>query len=236
MEIRHNKFNPLPKSQHTLSQSELSQQLGKRQISPATPDRKSGSIAGIADPQLEAQQLAAAVEQLSFDADKRFKQHIVGMERTQGAMLTSVNEFNSFKDALIATDPGLDLSDLDLYQQEDGTLRLGSETLSRGQLAIFEDKLAENDALKQAMSDLHSGAALAANRHGNGSKGFVELSAEDFSGTLRLNALAEKFSSQFDPQGFGQDRSTLEQRIFIDPILFADYLAQSVTSRVDILV
>jgi|GEM_PF-6670265 len=231
MEISRNKFNPIQSNQNTLSQSELSRQLDNRQVTPETP--KNSAVASIADPKAEAKKLNDAVNQLSIDADKQLKQHLVAMEKTQKAMLTSVNEFNAFKEEQAAANPGLDLSDLDLYQQEDGMLRLSSENLTSRQLSLLEDKLAENEVLKQAMSELHTGAALAANRNRDPSRQAAEFSAQDFSGTLRLNELAEKFSSLFDAEGFGKDRVSLEERISIDSLLFTDYLAESVTPRVD---
>lgn len=170
-------------------------------------------------------------KRLDEEVSQRTKKYIADMANTQAALSTSVDEFASFKAAQQAKTPQLDLSQLDLYQQKDGTLKLTGANLSASQLTELEQQIAGNQKLVDAFTELHDGIANGL-KHRD-SVGYGDLRANDLRGSLRLNELTERYSNQFRPDGFGQDYTTMSEQLNADTGLFAHFLLASVNPKID---
>ncbi|QTL34387.1 hypothetical protein [Pseudoalteromonas viridis] len=173
-------------------------------------------------------------KRLDEEASRRTLSYVTEMKRTQSALQTSVEEFAAFKEAQLAENPGLDLSNLDLSLQKDGSLKLTASNLSASQLASLEQKLADNDKLKNAFTQVHSGIISGLKHRDSGSN--ADLQKNDLHGALRLNELTERFSEQFHPDGFGQDYTTLSQQLNSETGLFGHFLLESVNPKISVMV
>ncbi|CAM3717091.1 MULTISPECIES: hypothetical protein [Pseudoalteromonas] len=169
-------------------------------------------------------------KRLDEEASQRTLQYMEDMKKTQSALKTSVDEFAAFKEAQMAKNPELDLSQLDLYQQKDGSLKLTGSNLSAAQLSELEQEIAGNGKLVEAFSQLHTGIAQGL-KHRD-SVGYGELQADDLRGALMLNELTERYSDQFRSDGFGQDYKTMDEQLNTNTGLFGHFLLESVNPRV----
>ena len=240
MQISPNNFIPTQNNLNNINQEQLSKQLKDYQVEPQKPSNNSNT--NIIDPTTYKKKSMEAIEKTVAKLDEEFKQHLKEMEQTKTAMLTSYNEFNSFKEEQANLNPSLDLKDLDLYQEEDGTLKLSSSKLNSEQLALLELKINDNETLKQAMTDLHRGVALATNLARTSEEGlkqddFVKVNAQDFAGTLRLNDLITSYTSKVEEKDIADNMNTTEERIKkVSTLLMSGFLTQSVMPKVNILV
>ena len=240
MQISPNNFIPTQNNLNNINQEQLSKQLKDYQVEPQKPSNNSNT--NIIDPTTYKKKSMEAIEKTVAKLDEEFKQHLKEMEQTKTAMLTSYNEFNSFKEEQANLNPSLDLKDLDLYQEEDGTLKLSSSKLNSEQLALLELKINDNETLKQAMTDLHRGVALATNLARTSEEGlkqddFVKVNAQDFVGTLRLNDLITSYTSKVEEKDIADNMNTTEERIKkVSTLLMSGFLTQSVMPKVNILV
>ncbi|MCE0555915.1 hypothetical protein [Motilimonas sp. E26] len=173
-------------------------------------------------------------QRLDEEVSQRMLLYMEEMTKTQSALQTSVYEFAAFKEKQMAENPDLDLSELDLSLQKDGTLKLSGANLSPETLSELEQEIANNDKLKEAFTQLHTGIVYGL-KHRD-SVGYNELQQDELRGSLQLNELTERYNNQFQPNGFGQDYLTMEARLNVDTGLFAHFLMNALNPRISTLV
>jgi len=210
----------------------LSIELKEQQKPPTFTQTNTASSVSFVDPIEQHKKMDALAQQSIDDFVISFREYQVEMEKTQDAILSSLNEFEAFKNHHTVENPAMDLTNLDLYQEKDGTLKLSSDILTDKELSTLERDLNKNEELRLSMTMIHKGAALAHSRPDSNNT----FSPQDFYGTLRLNDLTQRFNNQFNEEGFGQTLVTLEERINIDPIFFTDYLISSVSPKINVSV
>ncbi|ESP91747.1 MULTISPECIES: hypothetical protein [Pseudoalteromonas] len=156
--------------------------------------------------------------------------YVDAMEKTHKALKTSLSEFEKFKTEQANKNPKLDLSDLDLYQDKEGDLKLNSGKLSASQITDLETALSGNEKLKDAFTQLHSG--IVEGLQLKDSYQYADLNASSLNGSIRLNELTEQYSKQFHFEGFGQEYKTLSERLDVDAGLFGHFLFEAMNPKI----
>ncbi|MCG7548060.1 hypothetical protein [Pseudoalteromonas sp. Of7M-16] len=196
------------------------------------------------DTQSRAEKLIAAPTSIentavvSEEEVKRFQQEAYDynvknfeiQDKTQAAFATTLKEFGKFKDAQSTLHPNIDLSTLDLAQQEDGSLQLVGGNITEALRADLEAQINENEELKSAYKQVHEGMADIVRYFDVNSN----VEAKDFYGKFRLNELSNSFEKQFHDDGFGQDYHTLEEKVLSSSLLFSYKMADAINPRVNI--
>ncbi|MEJ6473693.1 hypothetical protein [Pseudoalteromonas piscicida] len=169
---------------------------------------------------------------LKREGEEAFAKYTKEFEKTQQALLTSVDEFARFKEQQKASNPHLNMDSLDLTQADDGSLALVGGNLSGSQREELEAQLNENQTLKDAFSQVHKGLVSVLHYRTSENQSITE---KDLQGAIQLNDLTERYSRKFSPDGFGQDYTTLEERIMSDPLLFFGKMADLLDPKINVM-
>lgn len=175
----------------------------------------------------------AQKEKINQYIEEQVISYLDEMRSTQHALKTSYQELDSFKRQMSFENPSLDLNDLDLTMTKHGELMVTSNRLSQDTLDMLNNRINDNQVLKDGMAQLHQG--IVASLHFKNSENSY-LNEDNFKGVIRLNEFINSYASKFDPNGFGQDYVTTEQRLDVDPMLFGHFLSKTLYSSVDLTV
>ncbi|WP_141685366.1 hypothetical protein [Pseudoalteromonas luteoviolacea] len=225
MEINRNSIVTSQQELTRSEQSSLTKQLKESQVQSEAPTASSKvtmqTHVGVSQEHIK----------IAEDEAKRITLAYVDvMEKTQSALKTSLDEFDKFKTEQASKNPGLDLSDLDLYQDKEGNLKLSSDKLSASQLNDLETALSGNEKLKDAFTQVHSGIVESLKL--KDSYQYSDLNSSSLNGSIRLNELTEQYSKQFHPEGFGQEYKTLSERLNVDAGMFGHFLSEAMNPTI----
>lgn len=148
--------------------------------------------------------------------------------KLQSSLNTSLEEFTAFKEVQMAKNPELDLSELDLFLDKEGNLKLTDSSLPDSKLSELEEEIAKNDKLVDAFSQLHTSTVELIKLK---SSSFEDLQPDHFNGSFMLNELTERYSNQFPPETYamGRDYNTMEKRLNVDPSFFGFFFLESLS-------
>ncbi|MCG7535014.1 hypothetical protein [Pseudoalteromonas sp. OOF1S-7] len=222
--------SPLVNSQVGLASSLTAKKEAKaHSIEPQAPEQEMNAAA------LSAKNTSILTEEetqkLKQETFEMSKQNYKLMGETQEAFATTLSEFEKFKKEQSSLNPGIDLSVLDLAQDEDGTLKLVGGNLGGQLRADLESIINDNNTLKNVFEQVHEGLAHIVRSSGADRQG---IEAKDFYDNIRLNELSRSFENQFHDEGFGQDYHTLEEKVNSHTMLFAMKMNDAIYPKINI--
>ncbi|MCF6438640.1 hypothetical protein L1077_04255 [Pseudoalteromonas luteoviolacea] len=223
--------NSLRNSQHNLVNNNAALEKSKATtIEAQSPVEKlNAAPASIENTSVASEEEIKRFQQEAYDYNvKNFEIQ----DNTQAAFATTLKEFEKFKDTQSSLHPNIDLSSLDLAQEEDGTLQLVGGNISATLRANLETQINANDELKTAYKQVHEGMADIVRYFDVNSN----AEAKDFYGKFRLNELSSSFEKQFHDDGFGQDYHTLEEKVLSSSLLFSYKMTDAINPRINISV
>lgn len=222
--------SPLVNSQVNLASNLTAKEEAKaHNIEPQAPEKEMNAAALSAEntPVLTEEE----IQKLKQETFEISKQNYKVMGETQEAFATTLSEFEKFKKEQSSLNTGIDLSSLDLSQEEDGTLKLVGGGVGGKLRDDLESIINENNKLKNAYEQVHEGLAQIVRFSGADRQG---IEAKDLYGNIRLNELSKSFENQFHDTGFGQDYHTLEDKVNSHPMLFAMKMNEAIYPRINI--